>query len=99
MPTPPSPKALFDAVEGVVGDALERAVQSESFVRTSRIALNLEATVRRGGERVSRRLWHALNLPTGSDVRRLERQLSRLERTVERRLDEVDDDHHQEPTT
>lgn len=92
----PSPKDVFDAVEGPVGDALERVVQTGVFGQVVRTGVSLQATARRQAERLSRRLWHAINLPTGTDVRRLEAQISRLERSVEQARD-GDDTTRREP--
>lgn len=79
----PTPKDVFDAVERPLGTALERLVQTPGFSDLVRRSVTVRAATRRRAERVSRRFWHALNLPTGSDVRRLEAQVSRLERTLE----------------
>jgi hypothetical protein len=75
---------VFDLVEGAVGPLLARAVATDEFIATTRRLLALQKEARASAERLSRRLWHGLNLPAGSDVRRLERQISRLERTIER---------------
>lgn len=84
MPRPPTPKRVFDLVEGAVAPLLERAVRSDEFIAGTRRVVAAQQELRRGAERLSRRVWHGLNLPAGSDVRRLERQISRLERTIER---------------
>ena len=40
-------------------------------------------------EGVSRRVWHTLNLPAGTDVRRMREQLARVERRVTQLSEEV----------
>jgi polyhydroxyalkanoate synthesis regulator phasin len=42
-------------------------------------------------ESVSRRLLHLLNLPAGSDIRRLREQIARLERQVVALSKDLDD--------
>lgn len=83
MPDKPVTRRLFDVAERAVGGPLESVVQTELFADAFAALVNAESSVRDVTERFSRRLLHALNIPAGSDVRRLEVQLSRLERTLE----------------
>ena len=74
-------------VERAVGEPIEAAVRSETYFdlisTTTRIRRKVEGTA----EGVSRRCLHLLNLPAGSDIRRLRQQLARMER----RLDQLSD--------
>lgn len=87
----------FDAAERAVAPRLEGAVRSAPFLDTLGLAMRARARVRRELEARSRRLWHAMNLPAGTDVNRLRRQVARLEHelrqmnaALERTLDEQD---------
>src|SRR3954468_19758381 len=70
-------------VERTVGGPVESVVRSDTYfdtvakvTRARRKAINLV-------EGVSRRGLHLLNLPAGTDVRRMREQLSRLERRLD----------------
>ncbi len=70
-------------VERTVGGPVESVVRSDVYFDTvakvskgRRKAINLV-------EGVSRRWLHLLNLPAGTDVRRMREQLSRLERRLD----------------
>jgi hypothetical protein len=79
---PPLWRRTFDLVERGVGVPLEAAVRSDLYFD----ALAVATRVRKGAgahvERLSRRGLHLLNLPAGSDMRRLNDQLARLDRRV-----------------
>lgn len=75
-------RRAFDTAERAVGRPLEEAVQTEHFADAIMLANRLQADLRRGFERSSRRLLHAFNLPAGSDVKRLHEQLWALERQI-----------------
>lgn len=72
----------FNAVEGVVGPRVEEFVHGESFST----AVVLVQRVKRGMtgqvERRTRQVWHLVNLPAGSDVRRLRGQIGDLDHEV-----------------
>ncbi|HEY6397511.1 MAG TPA: hypothetical protein VIX82_08670 [Solirubrobacteraceae bacterium] len=73
---------VFDEAEEVVAPRLEHAMRGDVFLA----ALGFTARARAGGrreiERCSRRLWHLVNLPAGSDVIRLRRELAELDREL-----------------
>jgi hypothetical protein len=82
---------MFDTVEGAVGSRLEDAARGSEFAVVLAWAARTQATTRRGLERRTRRYWHALNLPTAGDIRRVHEQLVVLDQRVQelsRRLDE-----------
>lgn len=72
----------FDAAERAVAPRLEGAVRSREFLDALGLATRARARVQRELEARSRRLWHALNLPAGSDVNRLRRQVADLDREL-----------------
>jgi hypothetical protein len=74
----------FDAAERAVGPRLEDAVHSGTFLDALGVAARAQARVRRDLERQSRRVWHLVNLPAGSDVTTLRRQMAELDRELRR---------------
>ena len=87
-------RTTLATVAGAVDGQLHRVLGSEAVV----VAVGLAHTVRRDvakrTERASSRVWHMLNLPTGSDVDRLFAQLGSVEREIrglEKRVGDVVD--------
>jgi hypothetical protein len=85
----------FDTAERAVAPHLEAAVQSDGFVSAVVLVQQGSRGVRRRLDAVSRTAWHLLNLPAGTDVRRLRRQVASLDhevrllrRALEERLDD-----------
>jgi hypothetical protein len=87
----------YDAAERRVAPPLERLVQSPSFAEVTAGVMRLRATTRNWAEQRSRRLWHAANLPAGSDVRQLRDQLTALERQMRRLTAESEDGRNEGP--
>ncbi len=79
---PPSLRAVFDKVERTVGAPLEDAVASPRYGKAVSFWVNGPRAVHRGVRgAVDSKLGsvlHALNIPTRSDVNRLNRQLAVL---------------------
>jgi hypothetical protein len=75
---------VFDKAEQTVAPRLEEAVRSSAFLGALSLAARAQARVRRDVERRSRRLWHLVNLPAGSDVTHLRRQVAELDRELRR---------------
>jgi hypothetical protein len=75
-------RMAFDAAERCIAIPLESVVRSDLFFDV----LAVSTRARRGAfvrtERLSRRALHLVNLPAGSDMRRLGDQVARLERRV-----------------
>jgi hypothetical protein len=76
-------------LERTIGQPVEAAVRSDTYFdllsRTTRVR-------RKAGEvaeGVSRRCLHMLNLPAGTDIRRMRQQLARMERRLNQLSDEV----------
>jgi hypothetical protein len=70
-------------LERTIGGPVESVVRSDTYFD----AVTKASRARRGAinlvEGVSRRGLHLLNLPAGTDVRRMREQLSRLERRLD----------------
>jgi PHP family Zn ribbon phosphoesterase len=76
-------------VERAIGEPVERAVRSDTYFDVVTRTTRTVATAKRTAEGASRRVLHLLNLPAGSDVRRLREQLSRVERRLAALSDDV----------
>lgn len=88
--TPTWLKAVL-RVERIVGNRVEAAVHSDAYfdvvTRVTRSQERLQVTV----EGISTRIIHLANLPAGTDVRRVQAQLSRMERRLVELSKHLDD--------
>jgi hypothetical protein len=75
-------RLVFDGVERGVAAPLETVVRSEPFFDALAISTRARRAAAGHLERLSRRGLHALNLPAGSDIRRLNDQLARVDRRI-----------------
>jgi hypothetical protein len=75
-------RQAYDAVDSRVAPHLESMVQTPQFAEVLSVLIRTQGRARRGVERQSRRLWHLVNLPAGSDVTRLRDQVVSLDRQV-----------------
>jgi post-segregation antitoxin (ccd killing protein) len=82
MADKPAWRRAFDRLEGPLGSALEDVARSARFAEALGLSTRARAGVRRELERHTRRLWHAANLPAGSDVAHLRRQVAALDREL-----------------
>jgi hypothetical protein len=76
-------------LERAIGEPVEAAVRTDTYFDA--ITKLNRARRKAGGmvEGVTRRAWHTLNLPAGTDVRRMREQLARVERRVTQLSEEV----------
>jgi hypothetical protein len=74
----------FDAAERLVAPRLEEALRTGTFAEALGLATRGQAKARASLEARSRRLWHLVNLPAGSDVAHLRRQVGQLDRELRR---------------
>jgi hypothetical protein len=74
-------KAVYK-VERAVGTRVEAAVRSDTYFDLVATTQRSQRQARALAEGVSRRCLHLLNLPAGSDVRRLREQLGRMDRRL-----------------
>lgn len=72
----------FNAVEGAVGPRVEELVHGETFSATLVVVQKVKRGVKDNVERRTRQVWHLVNLPAGSDVRRLRGQIGDLDHEV-----------------
>ncbi|WP_072918900.1 hypothetical protein [Geodermatophilus obscurus] len=83
-PRPPLWRQAFDAVERRVTPRAEEFVRTETFAvgaALTRRAVTLARDTARGA---TTRLWHAIDLPAGTDVSRLRAQVGALDREIRR---------------
>jgi hypothetical protein len=74
-------KAVYK-VERAVGTRVEAVVRSDPYFDLVATTQRSQRQARALAEVVSRRCLHLLNLPAGSDVRRLREQLGRMDRRL-----------------
>lgn len=68
--------------ERAIGGHVEAAVRSDAYFDTVAELNKTMARVSGAAESVSKRGWHLLNLPAGTDVRRMREQLARMDRRL-----------------
>ncbi len=89
-------------VERAVGEPLEAVLHSDTYFDLVTDLVRARKSYERRVEEVSRRLLHLLNLPAGSDIRRVREQLARIERRVtelSRELEQLETDGPKRPAT
>jgi hypothetical protein len=90
-PQPPLWLRAVHRLERAIGEPLEFALRSDTYFDLVTEMLRARARTGRTLEGVSRRTLHLLNLPAGSDIRRVREQLGRVERSVAALSKELDD--------
>jgi polyhydroxyalkanoate synthesis regulator phasin len=80
-------RRAFDDVDRRIAGPVEAAARSDAFGDALTLALRAQRRVQRLLEKRTRRALHLVNLPTATDVRRLQEQVAALRREV-RQLDE-----------
>jgi len=78
----PTLRKTVSKVDSLVAPTIEGIVQHEVVGLGMAVAVRLSRGMTLRAERLSRHLLHTLNLPAGSDVRRLLAQLAMIEREV-----------------
>jgi uncharacterized membrane-anchored protein len=79
-------------VERLIGERVEAAVHSDEYFDLVTIAQRRQRQARTLAEMVSRRALHLMNLPAGSDIRRLREQLARIDRRLTQIAKELEQD-------
>lgn len=90
-PQPPLWLRAVHRLERAIGEPLEFALRSDTYFDLVTELLRARARTGRTLEGVSRRTLHLLNLPAGSDIRRVREQLGRVERSLAALSKELDD--------
>jgi hypothetical protein len=76
-------------LERAIGEPVEAAVRSDTYFDVISATTRVRRHVTGLAEDVSRRALHLLNLPAGSDIRKMRQQLARMERRLNQLSDEV----------
>ena len=76
-------------VERTIGEPVEAAVHSDTYFDLVSTATRVRRRAFGVAEGVSRRCLHLINLPAGSDIRKMRQQLARMERRLNQLSDEV----------
>lgn len=84
-------------VERAIGEPVETAVRSDIYFDVISTTTRVRRKAQGAAEGVSRRCLHMLNLPAGSDIRRVRQQLARMERRLNQLSDEVADQDETDP--
>lgn len=75
-------RRTFNRVERVVGERLEDLTATDGFARTLATGADLQRGVRRRVEGVTSSALHLANLPARSDISRLSRQVTALQKQL-----------------
>ena len=80
----PGLRDVYNAVDRTVAPRLEAAVQTRQAAETAGMLVRIRSAVGNRIDVISARVWHTVNLPAGSDINRLRRQIGELDREVRR---------------
>jgi hypothetical protein len=78
-------------LERAIGEPVEAAVRTEAYFDLMSTATRTTGAVKRGVAGTSTRALHLLNLPAGTDVKRMREQLARMERRINQLSEHVEE--------
>ena len=91
-------RGVYDAIERQVGPRMEATVHSDKYAAVTTGVKRLRSALSSRIEGLNAGLLHLVNLPAGSDIRKLRRQIGELDyevrtlrMTLEARLSERED--------
>jgi len=90
-------RRAFDGADRSLAPRLESFVQTSIFADIMAAGVKVQGQARHRLERQTRRLWHAANLPAGSDVAKLREQVAGLDRQLRLLKAAVDDSRKEHP--
>ena len=79
---PPLWLKLVLRAERAIGGPVEAAVRSDTYFDAVANINKTKARVSGAAQGVSNRGWHLLNLPAGTDIKKLREQLARMDRQL-----------------
>jgi hypothetical protein len=88
----PGWRRAFDAVERNVSPRVETLVHSDEFARMTAVIARSRRLAGNRANAIAARVWHLMNLPAGTDFRRLRMQVGALDREVRRLSLQLDRD-------
>lgn len=83
-PQQPRWRQVYDKVDKEVSPKVTDVVQSDTFNVVNGLVVKARKTVGRQIAGATAQLWHLVNLPAGTDVKRLRKQVGSLDREVRR---------------
>lgn len=78
----PGLRSLYNRFEQVASPLAIQVTRTEEFATLAALLAGVNKTVRTEVDKLQARVWHAVNLPAGTDVQRLRTQLGALDREV-----------------
>ena len=84
MTEKPPWRKSYDAVERLIAPQAEALVHSGQFAHITSALFDARRTLGNGVNDVAARVWHLVNLPAGTDIQRLRKQIGALDRDVRR---------------
>jgi hypothetical protein len=78
----PAVRGAYDAIERRLAPRLEALVRTRQYAQVTALLAGARSSAGDQAGRVSACLLHACNLPAGTDISRLRRQLGELDREV-----------------
>ncbi|WP_157592493.1 hypothetical protein [Solirubrobacter soli] len=78
-------------LERAVGEPVESAVRTETYFDVMSTVTRKTKSAKRKVSGASTRALHLLNLPAGTDVRRMREQLARMERRLNQLSEQVEE--------
>ena len=84
MTEKPQWRKSYDALERALAPTAEALVHSGEFTQVTASLFGIRRAVSDGVNGVAARVWHLVNLPAGTDVHRLRKQIGALDRDVRR---------------
>ena len=81
-PQPPRWRQIYDGIERQLSPRTEALIGSQVFGTVLGFATRSERTVRARITRATASTWHLLNLPAGSDVSRILREIGAVNRQL-----------------
>ena len=88
----PGWRRAFDAVERNVSPRVETLVHSDEFARMTAVIARSRRLAGNRANAIAARVWHLMNLPAGTNFRRLRMQVGALDREVRRLSLQLDRD-------
>ncbi|GAB3867498.1 hypothetical protein GCM10028801_41660 [Nocardioides maradonensis] len=73
---------LYNQFEKTVTPIVNEATRTPQFAQAAAILTAVNKTVRTEADKLQARVWHAMNLPAGTDVQRLKQQVGSLDREL-----------------
>lgn len=80
----PGFRDVYNAVDRTLAPRVEAAVQTRQAAEAAGMVVRIRSALGNRIDAISARVWHTVNLPTGTDINRLRRQIGELDREVRR---------------